>query len=48
MINPPFKKKIYEIFMNSAAITFCLLCGSVFGLDFTIISLGLLILIKTR
>jgi len=48
MINTPLKNLIHEVFMNSAAVAFCLLCGSLFGLDFTIISLGLLMLIKMR
>ena len=42
------RKRFYEIFMNSAAFAFCFACGAVFGLDFTLVCLGILILSKMR
>jgi hypothetical protein len=48
MLKVSLKNKLYNAGMNSAAVVFCFLCGFVIGPDFTIISLGTLMLIKLR
>ena len=48
MIKVPLKNKIYEISMNCAAVVFFVFCGTIFGLDFTFVSLLMLMLAKMR